>query len=133
MSNVGVRYLFLPAFVALLQPIATNAAEHQRLILAESPDRPRFELRDRDWPGKVGEASVCLWKDDALAACSITIDDKIVLGLMDEMDDTRFDFPLTVKVRVAPSWKAVRAEQGGRAVEARVSTRPTKSRPWLQL
>ena len=48
MSTVGVRYLFLPAFVALLQPIATNAAEHQRPILAESPDRPRFELRDRE-------------------------------------------------------------------------------------
>lgn len=75
MSTVAVRYLFLPAFVALLPSVATNAADHQRPILAESPDRPRFELRDRDWPGKVGEASICLWKDDALAACSITIDD----------------------------------------------------------
>jgi hypothetical protein len=45
--------------------------------------------------------------------------DKIVLSLTDEMDGKRFDFPLTVKVRVAPSWKAVRAEQGGRAVEAK--------------
>ena len=46
--------------------------------------------------------------------------DKIVLSLADEMDDTRFDFPLTVKVRVSPSWKAVRAEQGGRPVEAKL-------------
>jgi hypothetical protein len=46
--------------------------------------------------------------------------DKIVLSLTDEMDDTRFDFPLTVKVRVAPSWKAVGTSQGGRAVEAKV-------------
>jgi len=75
MSTVDVRYIFFPAFVALLQSITAGAAEHQRLILAESPERPRFELRDRDWPGKVGEASICLWKDDALAACSITIDD----------------------------------------------------------
>jgi len=75
MSIVDVRYLFLPVFVGLLPSIAANAAEHQRPILAEPPDRPRFELRDHDGPGKVGEASVCLWKDDALAACSITIDD----------------------------------------------------------
>ena len=46
--------------------------------------------------------------------------DKIELSLADEMDDTRFDFPLTVKVRVSPSWKAVRAEQGGQAVEAKL-------------
>jgi hypothetical protein len=46
--------------------------------------------------------------------------DKIVLSLTDEMDDARFDFPLTVKVRVAPSWKAVKAVQGSRAVEAKL-------------
>jgi len=76
MSNVGVRYLFLLAFaVAPLRSTADDAAEHQRLTLTERPEQPRFELCDRDWPGKFGEASVCLWKDDALAACSITIDD----------------------------------------------------------
>ena len=41
--------------------------------------------------------------------------DKIVLNLADEMDDTRFDFPLTVKVRVDPLWKAVKAVQGNLA------------------
>ena len=76
MSNVGVRYLFLLAFaVAPLRSTADDAAKHQRLTLTERPEQPRFELCDRDWPGKFGEASVCLWKDDALAACSITIDD----------------------------------------------------------
>jgi len=35
----------------------------------------RREARDRDWPSEPGMASICLWADDALAACSITIDD----------------------------------------------------------
>jgi len=45
---------------------------------------------------------------------------KVVLSVTDEMDDTRFDFPLTVKVRVTSSWKAVKAVQGGRTVAARL-------------
>ena len=36
---------------------------------------PRFEITDRDWPTQVGAASVCLWKDDALACFSQTVDD----------------------------------------------------------
>jgi peptidoglycan/xylan/chitin deacetylase (PgdA/CDA1 family) len=41
-------------------------------------EQPRFEIKDRDWPAKPGEASVCLWRDDKLAAVSITIDDNTV-------------------------------------------------------
>jgi hypothetical protein len=36
---------------------------------------PRCEVTDRVWPKRVDEPHVCLWKDDALAAVSITIDD----------------------------------------------------------
>ena len=39
------------------------------------PIAPRFQINDRDWPANFGEGSVCLWKDDSLAALSITIDD----------------------------------------------------------
>ena len=46
--------------------------------------------------------------------------DKVVLSLTDEMDDARFDFPLTVKVRVTSSWKAVKAVQGARTVAAKL-------------
>ena len=38
---------------------------------------PRFEITERDWPTQYGAASVCLWKDDAVAAFSITIDDNL--------------------------------------------------------
>jgi Polysaccharide deacetylase len=52
-----------------------NAENRQQRILAEAPAAGRFTIKDRDWPTQPGEASICLWKDDALAALSITVDD----------------------------------------------------------
>ena len=43
--------------------------------LAEKPAKPRFPLTGKVWPQKEGEASVCLWEDDKLAAMSLGIDD----------------------------------------------------------
>lgn len=37
--------------------------------------KPRFKVADRGWMKQYGEAEVCLWKDDKLAAFSFTIDD----------------------------------------------------------
>ena len=42
---------------------------------------PRFTLTDKTWPASPGDADVCLWKDDAHAAVSITID--VTGGLLD--------------------------------------------------
>ncbi|MCI2229847.1 T9SS type A sorting domain-containing protein [Polaribacter sp. MSW13] len=36
---------------------------------------PRFTVTDKVWPANVGEADVCLWNDDKLAAFTVTIDD----------------------------------------------------------
>jgi len=44
----------------------------------------------------------------------------IRLTLSDDMDDSLFAYPLTVKVRLPDAWKAVAATQGGRPVEATV-------------
>ena len=41
---------------------------------------------------------------------------RIVLSLVDRMDDTLFDEPLTLKVRLPDAWRTVRAEQGGKPV-----------------
>ena len=41
--------------------------------------KPRFEITERDWPTQVGAASVCLWKDDAFAAFSLTVDDNCAM------------------------------------------------------
>jgi len=43
--------------------------------LAETPKEARFPLTEKVWPSKPGEASVCLWEDDKLAAASFSIDD----------------------------------------------------------
>lgn len=43
--------------------------------LTEKPREPRFQLTDKVWPGKPGEASVCLWADDKVAAASFGVDD----------------------------------------------------------
>ena len=36
---------------------------------------PRFEITDKIWQQTIGDASVCLWNDDKLAAFTLTIDD----------------------------------------------------------
>ena len=36
---------------------------------------PRFTISDKVWPANIGEADVCLWNDDKLAAFTLTIDD----------------------------------------------------------
>ena len=43
-----------------------------------APAGPRFTITDRVWPTDHGQADVCLWDDDKLAALSVTIDDNWV-------------------------------------------------------
>lgn len=57
------------------EPAAPPVQDNQRLNLSEVPTKPRFKVTNRVWPTKAGEASICLWNDDKLAAFSITIDD----------------------------------------------------------
>lgn len=49
--------------------------QNQLLNLAEAPKTPRFPLTDRVWGANPGDASICLWADDKLAAVSFTVDD----------------------------------------------------------
>lgn len=51
------------------------AGEINRFNLAEKPTKPRFEVTDKKWPSQVGEADLCLWQDDKLAALSLGVDD----------------------------------------------------------
>ena len=48
--------------------------ESSKLSLAASPT-PRINITDRVWPKTYGEADLCIWYDDKLAAYSLTIDD----------------------------------------------------------
>ena len=49
--------------------------------LSETPKEPRFPLTDKVWPTRVGEASVCLWEDDKLAAMTLGVDDNNAMDL----------------------------------------------------
>lgn len=61
--------------------------------LADVPTAPRFPLTGKVWPSKPGEASVCLWEDDKLAAMSLGVDDNCAQDL--------------------PYWKELSAKYGG--------------------
>lgn len=68
---------FLLPFLVLLFPAAGSlpALEKSRFNLADKPEKPRFTRTDISWPKNVGEAEICLWKDDRLAALSLGVDD----------------------------------------------------------
>lgn len=65
--QVQVKGLTLPA---PYEPSAPN-----QLLTLGKADKSRFAVKDISWPAKPGDAEVCLWKDDKVAALSITIDD----------------------------------------------------------
>lgn len=54
--------------------------------LADKPTAPRFPLTGKVWPAKPGEASVCLWADDKVAAVSFGIDDNLATEIPDWME-----------------------------------------------
>ena len=58
-------------------------------------------------------------RDTATLATVSSDASRIVLSLSDRMDDTLFDEPLTLKVRLPDAWRTVNATQGGKAVPAR--------------
>ena len=45
-------------------------------------------------------------------------DAAIRLEVKDQMDDTYFTYPLTVKVRLPDAWKTVSAKQAGKATRS---------------
>ena len=50
------------------------SAEQLSNLNEEKPEK-RFEVQDRTWPANPGEAEICLWKDDKIAAVTFTVDD----------------------------------------------------------
>lgn len=49
--------------------------------LSDTPKQPRFPLTGKVWPANPGEASICLWEDDKLAAMSLGVDDNLASDL----------------------------------------------------
>lgn len=67
------RLCLLLCFASLA--VAAEPGGKARFNLPAKPDAPRFVLTDRVWPGKPGDAAVCLWSGDKFAAYSVSIDD----------------------------------------------------------
>ncbi len=57
-----------------LRPLA-DPPQGKLRNLAAIPTKPRFTLTGKVWPAAPGQASICLWEDDKLAAMSLGIDD----------------------------------------------------------
>lgn len=66
LAFTGFSFLRIVCFVIVSTSLLANAA---------AKEVKSFALKDRDWPVNVGDATVSLWKDDALAAITLTIDD----------------------------------------------------------
>lgn len=49
--------------------------------LPDIPTQPRFAITDPVWPEKAGQAAVCMWEDDKLAAISVGVDDNNAMDL----------------------------------------------------
>jgi len=69
---------FLPALLAfafLIPSGRCEGPEKNRFNLSDKPEKPRFPITDISWPKNVGEAEICLWHDDKVAALSLGVDD----------------------------------------------------------
>lgn len=66
---------FYATYASWKPPEPLKVSEGKLRNLADTPKEPRFPITDKVWPSKPGEASVCLWEDDKLAAMSLGVDD----------------------------------------------------------
>ena len=73
-----------------------SQAQADGLLNLRKPDTPRFPVTDIDWPAKPGDASICLWKDDKLAAFSYGIDDNCASDVPWWLEQTKiYNLPIT--------------------------------------
>jgi len=77
--------LIAPATIAAV--LDTDPANKRLTILSDGTwqkgktPAPRFEIKNITWPTQPGEAEICLWKDDKLAAYNISIDDNAAVNV----------------------------------------------------
>ena len=95
--------------------------------LPETPTQPRFPLAGKDWPQNPGDASVCLWEDDKVAAMSFLVwggmDDQLTAAetLMKKYEGARFTSSLVVGFSEHPALHpGVKLDQAPHAWDAQI-------------
>lgn len=69
----------------------------------------RFAMADRTWPANPGDADICLWKDDRIAAVSFTVDDNIA-------PDVPWWLEMADKFGIRITWFIISKNVGGNGV-----------------
>jgi hypothetical protein len=65
-------------------------------------------------------ALYCQERDTTVVTVTQNTASQVAFTLSDDMDDSKYDYPLTIKVRMYPEWSQVSATQDGETVEATV-------------
>ncbi len=85
------------------------------LALSGVPAAPRFSLTGKVWPVQPGDASICLWENDKVAAVSHSIDDNLANEVADWKQINRNYGGLNI------TWNLITGNIGGRIDPARVN------------
>lgn len=72
---------YYATFAGWTPPPPLPVTEGKLRNLSDTPTQPRFAITDKVWPTQPGDASVCLWEDDKLAAMSLGVDDNCASDL----------------------------------------------------
>ena len=72
-----ILFLIIVACVSFFRGSCLLADDTNQLMNLPSSTENRFDISDRVWPTKYGEADVCLWEDDKMIAVSHGIDDNV--------------------------------------------------------
>jgi peptidoglycan/xylan/chitin deacetylase (PgdA/CDA1 family) len=75
--------------------------------------------KDKIWTGAYTDVAKYAQERETATVTTRKDGSRLFLTLTDRMDDTLFDHPLTVKLRMPAPWKGLTATQGGRALPAR--------------
>ena len=85
------------------------------LALSGLPATPRFTLTGKVWPTQPGDAAICLWEDDKLAAVSHSIDDNLANEVADWRQINRNYGGLNI------TWNLITGNIGGKIDPPRVN------------
>lgn len=96
-------------------PVPYLPASGKLLALSGMPATPRFALTGKVWPVQPGDASICLWEDDKVAAVSHSIDDNLANEVADWMQINRNYGGLKI------TWNLITYNIGGVIDPARVN------------